>query len=170
MKTFLAAAFACLLSSGACFSQVKDVLGYWQVVEDALPESVVLVYEYKGAVYGRMIALYDDGGKKFKETIEDPKERAQGLPGKPYIVGLDFIWKLTPDSGGLLSGTVIDPDSGRSFSCDLRLDKKSGKLVMRGRLLFFSQSQYWPPIREKDLPPELRLDLSKIVPKCALDG
>lgn len=167
MKKTLAAAIAALaanLASASC-----GVLGFWQVVEDDKPESVVAVYEYGGAVYGRMIALYADDGKTLSETLKNPKEKAKGLKGNPPIVGLDFIWKLKPDSSGLLCGTVIDPDSGRSFSCDLRLDKKSGKLVMRGRLLFFSQSQYWPPLREDELPEEARVDVKKFVPSLAAE-
>lgn len=150
-------------ASAAAPASASAIEGYWQIVEDKNPEAIALVYQQDGVHYIRMVALYDDAGKKITETIADPQEKAKGLSGNPYLCGLDFIWGLKPESNGKrFKGTVTDPDSGSSYTCEVWFDEHKKQLVVRGELLVFGENQYWPPIKEEDVPEKARLDVAKI--------
>lgn len=150
-------------SSTAAKEAAASIEGYWQIVEKTAPEAIALVYEKDGVHYIRMVALYDDAGKTITETITSPQEKAQGLSGNPYLCGLDFVWGLMPESNGnRFKGTVTDPDHGKSYTCEVWFDEHRNRLVVRGELLVFGQSQYWPSIKEEDVPEGARLDLEKI--------
>lgn len=144
-------------------SAAASIEGYWQIVEDKNPEAIALVYAQDGVHYIRMVALYDDAGEKIIETIADPKEKAKGITGNPYLCGLDFIWGLKPESDGKrFKGNVTDPDDGSSYTCEVWYDEHKQKLVVRGELLIFGENQYWPSIKEEDVPKEARVDIEKI--------
>lgn len=146
-----------------------NIEGYWQIVEKTAPEAIAFVYQKDGVHYVRMVALYDDAGKEITETIADPQEKAKGLSGNPYLCGLDFIWGLKPESDGKrFKGSVTDPDSGSSYTCEVWFDEHKKQLVVRGEVLVFGENQYWPSIKEEDVPKEARLDVETIelnVPK-----
>lgn len=146
----------------------NPALGYWQIPDDdtGKPQSIAALYEHGGACFVRMVAIYSDDGKKIVETLASPKDRAKGIAGHPHIAGLDFIWGLVPPSGkGRMGGKVINPDTGNVWDCEVWVDADTGKLVVRGKFLFFGVNEYWLPIAESLIPESARIDASKIVPK-----
>lgn len=150
----------------ACAGQFSDVEGFW-LIQDTdngnKPESIVYVYQYGGAYYCKMVAIYDENTGKIDDTIAKPKERADGISGKPFLCGLDFIWGLKP-SGGRLSGSVIDPSSGSIYDCYVWYSKSVGKLAVRGEWFIFGQTQYWVKIAEKDIGVKSVLDVKGFKP------
>ena len=129
-----------------------DIGGKWFVPDDdnpAQPQSIVLFYKKPdGTFAAKMVAIYHDG--KIDDTEAAPKERAKKIDGNPFLCGLDFIWGLALDADSArYAGKVIDPDSGKTYKCEVWFDTQKQTLVVRGELLIFGVNQYWPPA-----PPE----------------
>lgn len=129
-----------------------DIGGKWFVPDDdnpAQPQSIVLFYKKPDETFAaKMVAIYHDG--KIDDTEAAPKERAKKIDGNPFLCGLDFIWGLALDADSArYAGKVVDPDSGKTYKCEVWFDTQKQTLVVRGELLIFGVNQYWPPA-----PPE----------------
>lgn len=140
---------------------ISSVDGVWLMLDkDANnePESVIVVYERGGLRFAKMVAIYHNG--KIDDTIEKPLERAKGLAGNPPLCGLDFVWNLKLSDGGKYVGKVVNPDDGGVYRCKLWVDVASQKLVLRGELFIFGESEYLVPFDAAKLP--FKLDISKL--------
>ena len=145
--------------------EASGVDGVWLMFDRSNknePESVVAVYERGGKRFFRMLAIYHNG--KIDDTIEKPVERAKGIAGNPPLCGMDFVWDLTPAADGKLAGRVINPDDGRVYKCKVWYEASKGRLVLRGELLIFGESEYLAPFDETRLP--FKIDVSKFSPKA----
>ena len=142
---------------------ISSVDGVWLMLDkDANnePESVIVVYECGGMRFAKMVAIYHNG--KIDDTIEKPLERAKGLAGNPPLCGLDFVWNLKPSDGGKYVGKVVNPDDGGVYRCKLWVDVSSQRLVLRGELFVFGESEYLVPFDAAKLP--FKIDISKLSP------
>jgi len=128
----------------------EGIGGFWKSIneETGKAQCVVAIYPYQGRYYGRMIGTFDDNGK-MKDDIYHPKERAPGVWGNPYYCGMDFIWDLS-QRGDEYSGRILDPEEGSVYNVSLWVEK--GKLIVEGKLMFFSRSQTWVPATKSDFP------------------
>lgn len=141
----------------------QDIVGFWKTIDDKTgkPQSIVAIYKYRNKYYGRLIATFNDRGV-VEETIYNPKERAPGVKGNPYYVGLDFIWNLKQEGSRYVDGKIMDPEKGRIYDAEAWIDK--GNLIMRGQFLFIGRNQTWPPATDKDFPQGFQKpDLNKLV-------
>lgn len=133
MKTAVMVAFSLLTFS--VFAELQHpAIGFWRTIDDktGTAKSIVRIYEYKGKVYGRVCRVLTDRTAKAK------------ISGSPLIEGLDIIRDLRLASDGTLDdGKVLDPQSGRTYSCRIWIE--NGKLVMRGSLLWIGRKQVWLP-------------------------
>ena len=148
--------------SSSAFAQ--DIKGFWKVVNDKTGKvnCIVAVYEYQNRCYGRIIGTYDKQGA-MKDTIYSPVERAPGIDGNPHYCGLDLIWDLNPKKGKYF-GKILDPQKGDVYKAELWIEK--GKLIVRGKLLFFGRNQEWMPATEKDFPAGFKIpDVATFIPK-----
>lgn len=137
-----------LVALGACLSLFAaeartSAIGYWKTIDDKTgePKSIVRIYEYEGLVYGRVV-----------KVLTDPTARAD-IAGEPLIEGLDIIKNLkSAKNGKLEGGKVLDPQNGRTYSCQIWLE--NGKLVMRGSLFGIGRKQTWLPADPPEGQPE----------------
>lgn len=124
-------------------------IGFWKTIDDETGEakSLVRIYEHEGKVFGRVHQVLTDRTAKAK------------IDGAPLIEGLDIIKNLKPAANGKLEGgKVLDPESGRTYSCQIWLEE--GKLVMRGSLFGIGRKQIWLPAEAPaDAPKEIVPDL-----------
>lgn len=133
----------------------EPITGIWLSIADdgKTPESVALMYQYQGKVYGRMIVGYNKG--VMKETLSEPKERADKVQGNPLFMGIDYVYQMV-DVGTEWQGLIMDPRSGDEFDCKVR--KSGDKLLVRGQLKgplggLFGRDQVWKALKPEDLPP-----------------
>lgn len=169
MKKILLLTLTFLFSFNLFLVAEEDVMGLWKTIDDKTGKarSIIAVYEYQGKVYGRLIATYDDAGKEIMETLNTPKDRAPGVEGDPYYVGLDIIWDLKKEDGKYLNGKVMDPEKGRVYNAEMW--RKNDNLIMRGQILLFGvklgSNQEWLPVRDSELPTNFpKPDLAALVP------
>ncbi len=140
----------------------EPVVGLWKSIDDKTKEkkSIVLVYEYQGKIFGRILAIYQDG--ELTNTYQNPSIRAKRVTGKPFMAGLDIIWNVTDGGSRWKGGRVLDPESGKTYA--LELFKKGENLLVRAKIGFlFRRDQKWVPAEKSDLPKNLVIP-SKIVP------
>ena len=109
-------------------------MGFW----DSL--SAQIRTEKDGKLYGEVTEL-------FRGPDEEQNPICDACPGKKKdtpIKGLEIIWGMTKDGEGWDNGSILDPESGKEYSCQLKLNS-DGTLDVRGYLGFslFGRSQTW---------------------------
>lgn len=137
-----------VLSISTSVFSAEKITGIWKSISDktGLVESVSLIYEYKGKIYGRLLVTYEEDG-----SLADPKEKSLKVKGEPPFIGLDFIWNLEDRGKKWSRGKILDPLPGKIYSCDLWIDK--GNLIVRGKIGPFGRSQTWVPLKNRsELP------------------
>ena len=110
----------------------EDISGLWKTIDDETGEakSIVQVYEYQGAHYGRVIKLF-----------KNPDKIAVGIKGDPKIVGLDVIWNLKDEGERFKGGKILDPAKGKIYTCEAWVE--GDKLIVRGKIGPFGRNQTW---------------------------
>jgi uncharacterized protein (DUF2147 family) len=140
-----------------CFGLVTvmpaaSALGLWKTVDEKTHRvrSIVRIWEENGRLKGRV-------EKGFPEPGEDPNEPCSKCPepfkDKPKI-GLEFLWGFVPDGDRWVNGSVLDPDEGKIYRCELipAADGKSMRIFGYIRVIFkIGRSQTWLRASEADL-------------------
>lgn len=142
----------CLLAFGAAnLSALDSVLGVWKSMNEKTgePETITMVYEYQGAIYGRIIATFEKG--KLRDTIYQKSTNAEKYQGNPLVCGFDLIWALEAKSKSY-DGLIFHPTEGNEYVC--KLWKDGDKLIVRGqlKLLGIGRNQKWVAFSPSDLP------------------
>jgi uncharacterized protein (DUF2147 family) len=129
--------------------------GLWKTVDDKthVVRSIVRIWEEGGRLKGRI-------EKGFPLPGEDPNEPCSKCPepfkNKPKI-GLEFLWGFKPDGDRWVDGSILDPDEGKIYHCELipAADGKSLRVFGYIRIIFkIGRSQTWLRGSEADLETE----------------
>lgn len=123
-------------------SSVSPV-GRWKTVDDATGkvQSVVVIWEENGKVYGKIETLVDPDPK-------DPNPRCvhcQGEMRDKPVMGLRILWDLKKDGDQWSGGKVLDPDTGKVYKCNIAVEDDGRKLKVRGFIGFslLGRTQVW---------------------------
>lgn len=123
----------------AAAAEPDAIVGAWNTAEG---KSKVEIRKKEGLYHGRIVALKEPlypaqaSHKDFvagregqpKVDLNNPDEKLRGRP----IVGLDLMTNLKHDGGEAWSGgTIYDPESGKTYQCELTLVSPS-ELKVRG--------------------------------------
>jgi uncharacterized protein (DUF2147 family) len=122
----------------------QSILGKWKTIDDETGEekSIVDIYEHEGKIYGIIIELLSTKNKNAlcKKCEGDKKD-------KP-ILTMIIIDGLTKEDDVYEGGTILDPGSGKTYKCRLKLDEDDkDKLQVRGYVAFFYKTQYWKRVK-----------------------
>jgi len=138
--------FICIvIFSMSAFSQVDKIVGKWKTIDDAdgSTKSIVSIFKStNGKYYGKVEKLFKEPAKKCTECEGANKD-------KP-ILGMMVINGMIEKAGSLTGGTILDPNNGKVYRCNISLDSKVGTLSVRGsldKMGIIGRSQTW--IREK---------------------
>jgi uncharacterized protein (DUF2147 family) len=146
-----------------------DLDGFYKTVDDKTgnAKSIVRIYKCGDAICGRIVALYDEKGAKIEETLNAPSRVAEEVSGSPKMAGLDIIWNMKPDKDEFSGGKILDPKSGKVYTCVIWQDKKDAKkLNVKGKIGPIGRTQVWSVFDAANLPEDLKnLDVSKWTPK-----
>ncbi len=122
------------------FAQTTPV-GLWRTVDDhtGQPTGLVRIFESQGMLYGDVQQIYDPA--KAHATCQKCTGDRQGKP----VLGLQIIRGLKPDGDSWDGGQILDPETGDTYRCSMRLTDAGRKLVVRGFLgiSLFGRSQTW---------------------------
>ena len=117
----------------------QSILGKWRTVDDETGEekSIVEIYEKDGAVYGKIIEIFDPSKRDL------PCKFCEGEDHNKPILGLNIIKSMAKvDKNLYKKGTITDPQDGKTYSCRLKLEDKN-TLQVRGYIALFYATQYW---------------------------
>ncbi|QSE96850.1 DUF2147 domain-containing protein [Fulvivirga lutea] len=127
-----------------CYSAASaqtEVTGKWKTIDDETGEakSVVEIYEKDGAIYGKIVKLFDREGLDpdpvcDKCPTDDPRYNKK-------VIGMEIMKNLKKDGNEYAGGTVLKPDEGKIYKCKIWLE--NDKLYVRGYWGFFYRTQTW---------------------------
>ena len=131
--------FCFFLSSGSFVTIQSQVTGLWKVPDehDGIVKSIVEIYERDNKYYGRIAQVLDS-------TKHTHCERCVGeLKDKP-LTGMEILSGLTKTTNGGTDGTVMNPGSGKTYSCYIELESRD-VLKLRGYVGFstLGKTLYW---------------------------
>jgi uncharacterized protein (DUF2147 family) len=136
MRPYFIPFLLCIFLPGAFYAQVT---GQWRVVDDkdGIEKSIVEIYEKGGLYHGRIVRLLEASRRTHCDKCYGD------LKGKP-LVGMTIIYDLEKTSNGGKNGKVIDPSTGKIFSCYIELDNPN-RLKLRGYLgtPTIGKTSYW---------------------------
>ncbi|MFA7671428.1 MAG: DUF2147 domain-containing protein [Sphaerochaetaceae bacterium] len=132
-----------------------QAIGFWKTMDskEAFTTSVIAVYQYDGALYGRVIVGYNEKNGKLEETWENPVKRIEKLSSKPLLLEVDLFWGHTLEENTWKGGRIVDPRTGYSFSSDIWIENEM--LVLRGKFGPFGVRQLFYKADITDMPPYL---------------
>lgn len=118
-----------LLFTVSVFSQVDKIVGRWKTIDDKDGSTKSIVFIFKatnGKYYGKVEKLFKNPDKKCTECEGTNKD-------KP-ILGMVVVNGMTEKEGTLTGGTILDPNNGKVYKCNMTYDAETGKLNVRGSL------------------------------------
>lgn len=116
--------------------------GTWTTIDDAThkPKSVVEITETNGVLSGKVLQVLES------EHGPNPLcEKCTGdLKDKP-VVGMQIIWDMKQDGDEWKGGKILDPNSGKTYGCKIRVTDAGQKLEVRGFMGFslLGRTQVW---------------------------
>ncbi len=117
----------------------QTITGIWKTVddEDNVEKSHIKLYEQDGVLYGEVIKLLEGA------TATHCNDCDGDLKGAP-IVGMNVVYDMTAEGQGYDNGSILDPGSGKVYSCSINL-KDANTLEVRGYIGFswLGRTQYW---------------------------
>ena len=120
-------------------AQDNPALGLWKNVEPTRT-IVFRITEQDGELKGKV-------EKVLKGGVEDSSGRCPKCQGenkdKP-VVGMTIIWGMHKDSDGRWSGgKILEPDTGKIYTCKIEPVEGGKKLNVRGSIAFLGKTQTW---------------------------
>lgn len=111
------------------FAQLPQIPGKWKTIDDndGSEKSVVHIFKAtNGKYYGKIEHLFKNPDKLCTECEGE-------LNNKP-ILGMLVINNMVEKDGSLTGGTILDPNNGKVYKCNITYDKQTGNLNVRGSL------------------------------------
>lgn len=113
--------------SVAVFSQ--SVVGKWKTIDDKTKQakSIVEIREVNGVLQGTVIDILNSARKNSVCT------ECKGSNKGKKIEGLMIVKNMKKDGSEYAGGTILDPESGKEYSCIIKINSKDkNKLDVRG--------------------------------------
>ncbi|MDD3366234.1 MAG: DUF2147 domain-containing protein [Sphaerochaetaceae bacterium] len=145
--------------------ELTDAIGFWKSVDSkkGFTTSVIAVYEHNNLLYGRVVVGYDEKTGELIDTMYNPNQQVHKLPEQPLLLTIDIFWNLQPGGTRWLGGRILDPRSGRTYSCECWV--QDGDLIIRGKVGPFGMNNVFHKAQQYDFPYGFILpDLQKFRP------
>lgn len=115
-------------------------VGTWQTWDDKTgkPNGAVVTSVREGKLVGQIAALRPG------TPPDEPCPKCKGADkGKP-LMGLVIMWGFKPDGAEWSGGTIMDPESGTTYSCSVKVVSKD-ELEVRGYvgISLLGRTQHW---------------------------
>ncbi len=119
--------------------QAQTFTGIWKTIDDTdnVEKSHVEIVERDGKLYGTVIKLLEGA------TATHCADCEGDLKGAP-ITGMQILYDLQKDGKAYDDGEILDPASGKTYSCKLELED-ANTLKVRGYIGYswLGRTQYW---------------------------
>jgi uncharacterized protein (DUF2147 family) len=115
--------------------------GLWRTFDDKTgrERGLVRIWEQDGILYGSVAGTIDPA--EAKRTCDKCRDDRHDKP----ILGLNIIRGMKRDGDRWAGGQILDPETGKTYRCSMRLQEAGSKLVVRGYLgiSLLGRSQIW---------------------------
>lgn len=120
-----------------------DILGKWASQSG---EGQIEIYKKGEKYFGKLAWLKEPNDEKGKPKL-DAKNPAANLRSKP-LLGLEILKDFVFDDDRWTDGTIYDPQTGKTYSCNLSL-KANGQLNIRGYIgiSLIGRSESWKRVK-----------------------
>ena len=125
----LALLLAAPIPAAAAAARLSSPVGLWEPLDTSgKPQGLIRIFEVNGLYYGRIepSSPTDDRNARCTRCTDDRRGQR--------IIGLVLLRHLRPANGEYVGGDILDPDTGRIYSCTARLTDGGRRLIMRGFL------------------------------------
>lgn len=142
-KTILVSVLAAL-AAGAAGADPLDVEGQWRTDDG---DAIVEIAACNGDAPCGTVVWIDP------QTVEvnaDRNNQDPALRARP-LIGLEMLWGFNRDETAWKSGSVYDPDSGRTYRATIRRLNPS-ELEMKGCWGFICRTRVWARVSGDGLP------------------
>lgn len=121
-----------------------DIVGQWTTIDDATnaPKSIVEIYEKEGKLFGKINKIY----VKENESEDKVCDKCKGDLKDKKIVGMEILQNFQRKSETQWEkGTILDPSSGKVYSCNIELINDGKDLKVRGfvGISLIGRTQIW---------------------------
>jgi uncharacterized protein (DUF2147 family) len=140
------AALAAALPAASANARLTSPVGLWQPLDSSgKPQGLIRIFESNGLYYGRIEPSSPGDDRNARCT------QCTGARHDQPIIGLLMLRHLKPQSGEYVGGDILDPDTGRVYSCTLRLTDGGHEAIMHGFLgiSLLGRSQTWRRITDR---------------------
>lgn len=134
---------ALLLLTAAVVAQAQTTpAGRWRAVDDATgrPSAIVELREVDGQYVGVIKALLDpaDDSTAVCDVCPDTRKGQR-------ILGMEILRGMRPDGAGWSGGSILDPETGKTYHAKMHLEDGGTRLILRGYIgvPMFGRSQTW---------------------------
>ena len=131
-----------LLLSGLAVAQQSPV-GNWKTIDDksGKVEAVLTIVEVDGKLSGSIIKLFPDPN----ESANPMCTKCPGSKKDKPILGMTILWGFKKQGQEWQQGSILDPNSGHTYRCKLKLIHGGTKLNVRGYIgiSLFGRTQVW---------------------------
>lgn len=123
----------------------SPLIGHWRAVdgESDTPYAIVeFLRTPTGTLSGFLRSVLPGADQPATAATCDKCTGAR--KGAP-IVGMEIIWNLRPDGDRFIDGSILDPESGRTFRCLVRVIDRGGRLdlTIYERFATFGVTERW---------------------------
>lgn len=124
-------------------ASIQTPIGYWKTLDDntGKPKSIVQIWKTKDNVLmGKVIKIFSKNDKESPVCTKCTGEKLN----QP-IVGMVIIFGLEAKEKQWANGKILDPENGKTYSCNVRTLENGKKLHVRGfiGLPLLGRSQTW---------------------------
>ena len=124
----------------------QSSIGKWVTIDDKTNKKKTIVELYKDGdkMFGKIIYLYPREGREPNAKCDKCTDDRKGEP----LVGLQIVRDLTWNGGAWEGGTIVDPETGKIYTCKMWVDSKDpDKLNVRGYIGPFFRTQTWVKVK-----------------------
>ena len=143
-KHALAAGLFSLCLSSA--SLAASPLGIWKTIDDSSGEakSYVTIVEENGKLSGKVTQIIDPAKQ---DSICD---QCKGDLKDQKIQGMTILWDMEKQGSKYDDGKIVDPESGKIYSANMKVLEDGKKLEVRGYIGFslIGRSQTWERVED----------------------
>jgi uncharacterized protein (DUF2147 family) len=122
-------------------AEAGSPIGLWEAFDAHSGKATgrMLIYQEGNLFFGRNVALSPSDRAAERCTRCRDERNAQPL------IGLIIMRNMRFDHGAYSGGDILDPSTGRVYSCEFRLTDEGQKMVLRGFLgvPFLGGTQTW---------------------------
>ena len=136
-----ALALVLLIQAGPGRADDSSPAGLWRTFDDKTgrERGLVRIWEQDGILYGSVAGTVDPA--EARRTCDKCRDDRKDRP----ILRLNIIRGMKRDGDRWAGGQILDPETGETYRCSMRLQGGGSKLVVRGYLgiSLLGRSQVW---------------------------